>query len=66
MRLKEDTYQRLKKNSRDYSGADTYNEIIIKILDFYEKNKNIDNGNSSNTSVKCSYDDNDGIIVIRM
>ena len=40
MQIKQDTYQRLRNHSIYYydDTGNTFDEIIIKLLDFYEKN----------------------------
>ena len=38
MLISESTFQRLKHNSSWYRDSESYEEIIIRLLDFYEKN----------------------------
>jgi len=38
MQLSESTYQRLKRNSDRYGDRENYEQIIIRLLDFYENN----------------------------
>jgi hypothetical protein len=47
MQIKQKTYSRLKNHSIYYSHTmgNTYDDIIIKVLDYYEKNYNEDYDN---------------------
>ena len=39
MRISEEAYQRLKRNSERYGDRESFSEIIIILLDFYEQRK---------------------------
>ena len=38
IRIKEETYQRVKSNSERYGDPENIDEILIRLLDYYENN----------------------------
>jgi len=56
MQIKQETWERLRNHSMYYCGennTNSYDEIIIKLLDFYEEQYNYDyNDNNDNTKIE--------------
>ena len=42
MKIPEEAYQRLKRNSEKYGDRESFSEIIIRFVYFYEKHNELD------------------------